>query len=327
MSKYLFLTVICLLVIFMPIFGQQTETDRARQERDRIQQERRNLERESVLNKQAVEQQESLETWRRQTERNIRRRSNSENRPMTKEDRERLKAVRLPNSEDLAKYKNFLQQKNTGLFRLFPNFNCEEKNILRVDGDCAHVVLGSWNYSFRQKDYSGANLWDIEYKDGNLISQGFLSQGMMVRLGDVALENVLPAENGVKFLLDFKPGIQSEEAKKQFLRINSGIAADGYKYANSLKAETNVTYALRMVAYRNENKTTNRWIPESVNPDYVKFLSLEYDKRIDLTVAFRIVRQDENGSLTILWKELNRQASPKLVFAKNEKLTDIKPKS
>lgn len=93
-----------------------------------------------------------------------------------------------------------------------------------------------------------------------------------------------------------------------------------------MKAEKNVTYALRAIAFRSEHKIISRLTPDNVNPDESKFLYLDDDKRFDLTVVFRVVRQAENGSITILWKELNRQQSPKLIFAKNEKLSDIKPK-
>jgi len=244
---------------------------------------------------------------------------------LSKEERTRIKAMLAPNAEDAAKYKDFLRQKNTGLFRLFPDFDChQEKNVIRVDGNCANLVPGSWNYSFRQKNYSDIDFWDVRFKDENLISKGFLSQGMLVRLGNVPLENVSTASGGIKFLLEFKPGTLLEEAKKQFAQIEKGIEADGYKYTNSIKADENTTYAMRVVAYR--DKINNRGLSDKITSGDFKYFYLNSnDKRIDLTVAFRVVRRDADGSITILWKELNRREAPKIVFAKNEKLSDIKP--
>lgn len=243
---------------------------------------------------------------------------------LSKEERTRIKAMLAPNAEDAAKYKDFLRQKNTGLFRLFPDFDCQqEKNVIRVDGNCANVVPGSWNYSFRQKNYSDTDLRDVRFKNGNLISEGFLSQGILVRLGDVPLENVSPASGGMKFFLEFKPETRLEDAKKQFAQIEKGIETGGYKYANNIKADEDTTYAMRVVAYR--NKINNRGLSNETTADDLRYFYLNSDKRTDLTIAFRIIRRDADGSITILWKELNRQDAPKIVFTKNEKLSDIKP--
>jgi len=153
--------------------------------------------------------------------------------PLTAEQRAAIKKILTPNSEDTEKYKNFLRQSNTGLFRLFPDFGCESNGVLRVDGDCANLVPGSWFYSFRQKDYSKDTFYDIRMKDGNLITDGFLSQGILAALGDVPLENVSLADGGLKFLVDFKPKINSQEVKEQFLQIATGMQSDGYKYSKA----------------------------------------------------------------------------------------------
>jgi hypothetical protein len=105
-----------------------------------------------------------------------------------------------------------------------------------------------------------------------------------------------------------------------------GVAEGGYRYATSAPAEENMTYALRVVAYRTKGISLAGFT-DTLTADDIKFGGLNrFDTRIDLTVAFRIVRRDENSSVTILWKQLNRQDAPKLVFAKNEKLSDIKSK-
>ncbi|MBA2619995.1 MAG: hypothetical protein H0U87_02215 [Acidobacteria bacterium] len=244
---------------------------------------------------------------------------------LSREERARIKAMLAPDAEDAAKYKDFLRQKNTGLIRLFPDFDCEAKNVIRVGGNCANLVPGSWNYSFRLKNYSDADYFDLRLRNGNLISESFLSQGILVRLGDVPLESVSALIGGLKFLLGFEPQVQSVEAKKQFAQIANGVQADGFKYAKSVRAEKNMTYALRVVAYRTENKVANR-LSANASAGNSKFINLNFaDKRIDLTVAFRIVRRDADGNITILWKELNRREAPKIVFSKSEKLSDIKP--
>jgi hypothetical protein len=39
---------------------------------------------------------------------------------------------------------------------------------------------------------------------------------------------------------------------------------------------------------------------------------------MDLTLAFKVVRKEKDGSVTLLWKELRRGESPKFKFAKKE---------
>lgn len=244
--------------------------------------------------------------------------------PLTKTEQATIKAILAPDAEDAAKYKNFLNQKNTGLFRLFPNLGCESSNAARAESDCKTLVSGSWSYSFRREDYSDIDFPDVQFEDGNLISKGFLAQGILVRLGDIPLEAVTPRSDGVKFLLGFAPANQIGAAKKQFVQISKGVAGDGgYRYSNSVRAEENTTYVLRAIAYRAAVDTQG--LPNFVAPHVFNLIYLnDIDKREDLTVAFRVVRRDENGGITILWKELTRQNSPKIVFSKRDPLTDIK---
>ena len=241
-----------------------------------------------------------------------------------REQAKRINALRAPNPIDLEKYEEFLMQPNTGLFRLFPDLDCETKNVVRVDGDCENAVLFSSAYSFRQKDYVGTDFLDVRLKDGNLIADGFLSQEILLWLGDVSLENVSLKSSGIKFLSEFKPEPKIQEAKKQFRKIAKTIESEGHKYGKSAKIYVNNTYAARIVAYRNDDKKIASLSYDKMSVNEKKFWDLKEDKRVDLTIAFRVVRQDENGSITILWKELNRQKAPKITFAKTDKLTDIK---
>lgn len=245
---------------------------------------------------------------------------------ISKEERERIARIIAPNRDDAAKYGDFLHGKNTGLFRLFPDYGCESnKNVIRVDGDCADLVLGSWNYTFRLKGYTTADFLDLRLKDGDLISDGFLSQAILTRLGDVPLESVSAASDGVKFLFDFKPLTVFADAKKQYKEIAAGIENENFKYTKSVKAQVNQTYVLRAVAFRAQSDIMYRLSRRGARAEDSKFAYLNYtDKRADITVAFRVVRREEKGDLTILWKRLDERGAPKIIFPRKEKLSDIK---
>lgn len=320
-SKKVFLFFLCFVIICSNVKAQSSALgELLRQQRREEQEEINRQKREREVNER-IRATDRLANGPREVHvRNI-----PVTKPLTREEREKIRAIMTPNTEDLAKYKDFLKQKNTGLFRLFPDVGCQTKNVIRVDGDCANFIPESWAYSFRKKNYSDADYLDIRFRSGHLITNGFLSQGILVQLGDIPLEAVSLASSGMKFLFQLEPQVQIKEAKKQFLQIGRGIEADGYKYSKAIKAEENTTYALRVIAYRTEDTFNNQFLANSAQ-ESSKFINLNYDdKRIDLTVAFRILRRDNDGNITILWKELERQKAPKIVFPKNEKLSDIMP--
>lgn len=234
---------------------------------------------------------------------------------LSKEEKRKL----APAAADLTKYKTFLQSPNTGIFRLFPDSGCRSFGVVRVDGDCANAVADGWNYSFRRSKYSASDFGDVQFKNGKLTSRGFLLQGIFTPLGDVAPESVSLADGALKFLLDFAPSDKSAKMNRQLEQITEGIKIGGYKYTNSVDAAENTTYALRAVAYRLAAESARRFSPNNINFD-PKFLSLTDDKRIDLIVVFRIVRRaEEDGGITIIWKELQRREAPKLVLEKDPK--------
>lgn len=251
-------------------------------------------------------------------------RTKADGKPYSKEELKVIKALLEPSPEDLIKYRDFLQQPKTGLFRLFPDFDCETKHIIRSDGDCENFIPGSWSYSFRLKNHIGPDFSDIRFSDKYLISDSFLSQGIMVPLGDIPLENILLTSDGMKFLNDFKPATDKVEARKQFAQIAKVFASDGYIYSKKVKVVENVTYGMRMIAYRSKVNDSSQY-RYGENNKIDKFLGVNnFDKRIDLTLAFRVVRKTQDGGITIIWKELERRDAPQLVFKKDEKISDIK---
>ncbi len=146
----------------------------------------------------------------------------------------------------------------------------------------------------------------------------------MVPLGDVPLESLSLTSDGMKFLNDFKPSNDKAEAGKQYVQFANVFVSDGYVYSKKVKVAENATYGMRIVAYRSKlnNFLQNKY---GENNKFDKFLMAnEVDRRVDLTIAFRIVRNTENGVITILWKELERRNAPQIVFDKGDKLSDIK---
>jgi hypothetical protein len=254
----------------------------------------------------------------------------ADGKPYTKEELERIEALKKPGEADLAKYADFLKQSKTGMFRLFPFLACVEKNLIRVDAECADFIPDSAGYSFRLRDYNDQNFYDVKSKDGQLVTGSMLSLGVLTALGDAPLESVSLTSDGMKFLAQLKPETGQKEAEKQIDGFLKGVEADGYKYSTKLKIEENTTYGLRVVAYRMPDNVALVLGDDSVNSAAAKFSYPlnRFDKRDDIIVAFRIIRRDaEDGNVTILWKELSRTDAPKLVFPKDVKSVIVKAKA
>ncbi len=242
-------------------------------------------------------------------------------RKLSAEDRRKLAALRALNPVDLETYRDFLKQDGTGVFRLFPEFGCQPiKGVIKVDGDCANQVEGGSGHSFR-----GGNGSDLLFFKRELGSTGFFSQNLMASLGNVSLEDLSPESRELKFFTMFLPGKTVNEAKAQSRELTRGIEHEGIRYSRSVQPLLNTTYGLRVIAYRNGNNLTRRIAEARKNgktPPYI-FLPLKSDKRIDLLVAFRIIREDEDGSISILWKEISRRNAPTITFAENEEMTGL----
>lgn len=239
---------------------------------------------------------------------------------------QRVNALRAPHKEDIDKYSNFLNQKNTGIFRLFPDLGCGGQLLVDANDDCAKAVSLSWSYSFIYKYHGNSDFYDLRLKDQSLIADGFLSQAIVTQLGDIDLETANLKTNGIKFLNDFKPERKSIKAKAQFAQIAKRVNADGFVYGKIVKLDENVTFGLRLIAYKlsDANKESHLQKNKIKTKEEQKFLALEYTKRKDKILVFRIIRKDSDGSITILWKELADKKAPIIVFGKNEKLTDLK---
>ncbi|CAN5561461.1 hypothetical protein BH10ACI1_BH10ACI1_10090 [soil metagenome] len=215
----------------------------------------------------------------------------------------------LPESiADLSKYKSFLKQDKTGLFRLLTENGCDTNLASTI---CPQEILpdGGAFYSFRIKDYQSKYLSDIALKGKLIFSQSVFSQGIIVKLdnGETDLNAINLSHEAIKFLVDFSPATTLAEAKKQFDQFENGVTSGKYVYKYNLPYENNATYALRVTAYRGKVTMVSENTASGSS-----FNILEGDERRDVIVLFRILAVEPDGSLTIIWRELQRKASPKL---------------
>jgi len=193
------------------------------------------------------------------------------------------------------KFAAFLKDKKTGLARLFVDKGCGiGKTVLAKDlencGDVIPVRGGGAFYSFRYKSnhFHGINDgWDIYLYKGNKFLVGNETvQSVIADIGNINLEEISLKSKAFDFLDNYNPAATVLEIKEKSKILRSGISANGYNYSNIANVNLDSTYVFRTVAY----KTT-------------KFAS----NGIDLTLAFRIVGQEADGSWIILWKEFKNE--------------------
>lgn len=204
---------------------------------------------------------------------------------LTSEERKAL----APAPEDLKANTEFLRQPGTGIFRLMRVDKQTHRKVVTVDslkvtGDVL-LLGGGAHYSFTKKNHNADKWSDIGW-DGDifLVGVGGESVSAMTSLGDVQLEDVNLDSKGVGYLAEFVPAETGKAAEQQFQRLEKGISENSFNYGLSALWELNTTYALRAINYG----------------------------RSDLLVAFRVIRQDQNGSLIVLWKKLKSYNTPKL---------------
>jgi len=242
---------------------------------------------------------------------------------LTAEQRDRILRLRKVGAADIQGLANFLEQPTTGVFKLFPDLGCVSKNLIRISEDCARFVPLSSSFDFRTNRYGDEIYHDIRFENGRIYSDSFFSQGILTVVGDMPIDNVSLSDPAIRFLEDFQADIEPRSAMRHAKEFLTGVDSGGFHYADAIEPKDNTTYAMRMIAYRLEN-TLPPLLPD-LSMNELLFHSLAMDKRVDLIVAFRLLRTDENGGVTIVWKELSRKDSSKIKFSKSDPLRDFRP--
>lgn len=194
-----------------------------------------------------------------------------------------------PSPEDLKANADFLRQSGSGIFRLMRVDKQTHRKVVSADklalsGDVL-LVGGGALYSFTKKNHNADKWADIGWEeDWFLGGVGGESIGVLAELGNIRLEDVSLDSKGVSYLTKLTPAATETAAGQQFQQFEKGVTEDDMKYGLSAPWKLDTAYALRSISYG----------------------------RSDLLVAFRVIRQDQNGSLIILWKKLKSYSTPKL---------------
>lgn len=203
------------------------------------------------------------------------------------------KLLLIPSTNDLERFADFLRQRDTGLVKMFPENRRGVVSVQQLErGQSPGFSSFASTYSFTKTKHGqslqgyvdpGLGWGEIRFDDDALTTAFTRSSiGLLVSLGDVPLETITMATAGAAAIADFKPPRDFIE-ERQFIRAcREGFELKGFVYRASLPAAVNTTYVLR-----------------SIN-----------NERSDIFVALRIIREDEDGSLTMLWRKLRTNPKP-----------------
>ena len=230
--------------------------------------------------------------------------------PLYRKPTDKELAAVSPGTTLLKKYSTFLDKPDKGIFRLVPDAGCaENERVISAKEECIKYSMpGAGNsFSFRTESYRIKHLADITLDGSDLRITGIFMHGMMANIGDVPIDDVTLNSPGLNALNSFVPLTKPEGVVEADAVFAQGIDSGGYRYLKQTTAVVDSTYVLRSVAYRGKVVRSARG---------VSYNELDFDKRKDVIVVFRVVEKRDDGSVTIVWKRLAEAESPRIKFPK-----------
>ena len=181
---------------------------------------------------------------------------------------------------DRQEFAAHLAQPQTGLIRLLPREKYTK--LLTLNG-------GGGYYSFARSTHEYGYGSDISLESG-LLSVGFAGAdyGMLFNVGDIPLDQATAEHRAVRALLDYTPPTKEVDIRKMQQQAWQGIELSGLNFRNRLSARVGNTYLVRSISF----------------------------ERSDLLVAFRLLREDSDGSFILAFKLLKKFPTPDLERAK-----------
>ena len=207
------------------------------------------------------------------------------------------KAMLKPSAEDVAEYKEFLSKSKTGIAKIFSDANCSRFLVDVSDDKCiqaAQMIGQGAYYSFRLKN-NLADYWsDLYFADGEFsIVNAPDSLGFFVDLGDIPIEILDKNSSEFVNLQKYQMPKTSTDLKAE----KTKIITETEGFTSKVKAKLNTTYGLRMAFW------TDRYYG---------------GEDFDVVIILRIVRENEDGSVTFIWRELQRKETSKLIVSKEK---------
>ncbi|NNE65075.1 MAG: hypothetical protein HKN33_00795 [Pyrinomonadaceae bacterium] len=222
-------------------------------------------------------------------------------RDLDKDERELL----APASDILRSYPDFTGKKR-GITKLIVDRGCDmgPEFVVAKDHCEKYGMPGAGSsYSFRSNMYRNRRLADVSYSEGKFTTKGVWKHGILIALNNVSFDNLSVDSPELKTLVGFSAEMDLEKAAAFEGHLAKGIAGGNIVYKDSHPVRNDATYVVRSIAYRGEH-----W--EMVKE--VEYDELDFDKRRDVIVAFRVVEMVPDESVTIIWKVLSDSKAPKL---------------
>ncbi|SRR6266404_815245 len=195
------------------------------------------------------------------------------------------KGLLAPSANDRFSSAEFLRTPDAGLMRLLPEKVLDDKTY-RTHRELRVLGAGSF-YSFADHTHAVGYASDVKLENGNL-NAGFspIHLGILRDLGDLPLENLTLDDSRVQFLSAYEAPRTLETAQSEASRFRQGVQLDGVLYRSEAPIQVNSTFLLRSITYRHIHGS-------------------------DVLLALRVLRQDDDGSVTIAWKRLKKYRAPK----------------
>ena len=236
--------------------------------------------------------------------------------PLYKKPGSKDTAALAPDAAIVQRYASLIREQGSGVIRLAPDWGCVfSDRVVNVKEECLKFSFpGAGNsYSFRTEGYRLRHLADLTYAKDKLRMTGIFMHSIAVELGDVAIEAASLTTPGMKFLTEFQPSTTADDVAQIDSTLNRGIKSGDFVYSKEVDPRLDRTYALRAVAYRGK-------VVRSAGG--LRYNELDYDKRRDVIVVFRVVGIDKDG-ITLVWRKLADIEPPRIKMPKaEEKETD-----
>lgn len=205
-------------------------------------------------------------------------------------------------------YEDFLKDSDHGILRLFPDRGCDKGITVTVESlekcGSAIPVRGAGSlFSFRLRtNYSRIpDFWDIHFSDGIVSGGNDTVQVIFAETDLTDLTLIKGNHPSLKAISRYEPKSTKSEIEQQGVELRKGIMLDGVRLSNELQPNSDKVFAARVIAYFDKP------------PNGFRYGSRFDGKGLDIKLAFQIVGREDDGSLIIIWSELQRDLPRKKI--------------